>query len=186
LGSALFSHTKEVTLASLVIECPEEFSEMFATEAPPVEPADPCTEILGNQTLNHTVGMPKGVPGPKFDVKIGCREIKVDGEFNLASVSPPGGLASFDMGARTSMSFKKGQGFDLYAGVGADAKLYGHSGSTSAGVFVSGDANGLTDTGGRVKLNRVDGTKETMDFGLMAKPTTASRGPRIRNFRTYQ
>jgi hypothetical protein len=40
--------------------------------------------------------------------------------------------------------------------------------------------------GGRVKLNRVDGTKETMDFGLMAKPSTAPRGPPIRNFRTYQ
>ncbi|MEX1994768.1 MAG: hypothetical protein WD929_08900 [Steroidobacteraceae bacterium] len=171
--------------ADVVVECPEEFVEMFAQQVPPAPPADACTTFLGNQTLNHTVGMPNGVPGPKFDVSIGCKEIKVDGKFNLVNVSAPGGLASFEMGARTAMSFKKGEGFDLYAGVGADAKILGHSGNARAGVFVSGDANGLTDTGGRVKLNRVDGTKETMDFGLMPKPTTVKRGPQIRNFRTY-
>ncbi|HXV39879.1 MAG TPA: hypothetical protein VD701_02815 [Steroidobacteraceae bacterium] len=169
----------------LVIECPEEFVQMFAAQVAPAEPADPCTELLGNQTLNHTVAMPKGVPGPKFDVKIGCKEIKVDGDFNLIGASAPGGAGSLNLGARTSMSFKKGQGFDMYLGVGADAKLFGRSGSASAGAFVSGDANGLTDTGGRVKLNRVDGTKETMDFGLMPKPTSAARGPPIRSFRTY-
>jgi len=170
--------------ADLVVECPEEFVEMFAQQVPPAAPADPCTAILGNNTLNHKIGMPKGVPGPKFDVSIGCKEIKVEGEFNIIGASAPGGVASLDLGARTSMSFKKGQGFDMYAGVGADAKLFGRSGSASAGAFVSGDANGLTDTGGRVKLNRVDGTKETMDFGLMAKPTTASRGPPLRKFWT--
>lgn len=172
--------------ADLVVDCPEEFVQMFAAQVPPAEPADPCTQLLGNQTLNHTVAMPKGVPGPKFDVKIGCKEITVEGEFNIVGASAPGGVASVDMGARTSMSFKKGQGFDMYAGVGADAKVLSRSVSASAGVFVSGDANGLTDTGGRVKLNRLDGTKETMDFGLVPKPTTAPRGPQIRNFRTYQ
>lgn len=172
--------------ADAVVDCPEEFVEMFAAQVPPAAPADPCTELLGNQTLNHTVAMPKGVPGPKFDVKIGCKEISVEGEFNLVGVSAPAGVASVDMGARTSLSFKKGQGFDMYAGVGVDGKVLSRSVSASAGAFVSGDANGLTDTGGRVKLNRLDGSKETMDFGLMAKPTTARRGPQIRNFRTYQ
>jgi len=172
--------------ADLVVECPEEFVEMFAQQVPPAPPADPCTEILGNNTLNHKIAMPKGVPGPKFNVSIGCKEIKVEGEFNLISASPPGGVASLDLGARTSMSFKKGEGFDMFLGVGADAKIHTLSGSARAGAFVSGDANGLKDVGGRVKLNKVDGTKETMDFGLMAKPSSAPRGPPIRNFRTYQ
>lgn len=170
----------------LVIECPEEFVEMFAPQVPPAPPADPCTTFFGNQTLDHKIAMPKGVPGPSFNVNIGCKEIKVDGKFNIVNASVPGGLAEFEMGARTSASFRKGEGFDLYAGVGADAKLFGHSGSTGAGVFVSGDANGLTDVGGRVKQNRVDGTRETMDFGLMSKPATAPRGPSLRNFRSYR
>lgn len=172
--------------ADLVVECPEEFVQMFAPQVPPAPPADPCTELLGNNTLNHKIAMPKGVPGPKFNVSIGCKEIKVEGDFSLISASSPGGVASLDLGARTSMSFKKGEGFDMFLGVGADAKLHTLSGSAQAGVFVSGNANGLTDTGGRVKLNRVDGTKETMDFGLMAKPSTAPRGPPIRQFRTYR
>jgi hypothetical protein len=171
--------------ADLVRECPEEFVQMFAQQVPPAPPADPCTEILGNNTLNHKIAMPKGVPGPKFNVSIGCKEIKVDGEFSLISASSPGGVASLDLGARTSMSFKKGAGFDMFLGVGADAKIHTLSGSAQAGAFVSGDANGLRDVGGRVKQNRVDGTKDTMDFGLMAKPSTAPRGPTIRAFRTY-
>ncbi len=169
--------------ADLVIECPEEFVEMFAPQVPPAPPPDPCEQVLGSMTIKHTVALPKGVPGPKFDVEIGCKEIKVDGGFDIVSASSPGGHLALNMGARTSMSFKKGQGFDMFLGVGADAKAFGHSGNVNAGAFVSGDANGLTDLGGRVKQNRVDGTRETMDFGLMAKPTTASRGPQIRNFR---
>lgn len=167
--------------ADLVKECPEEFVDMFAAQVPPAEPADPCTELFGNMTLKHTIAMPKGAPGPKFDVEVGCKEIKVDGEFNMVNVSH--GPLGLQMGARTSASFKRGQGFDMFLGVGADAKAFGRSGSAQAGAFVSGDANGLTDLGGRTKLNRVDGTKESMDFGLMAKPTAAPRGPPIRNFR---
>jgi tetratricopeptide (TPR) repeat protein len=168
--------------ADLVVECPEEFVEMFASQVPPPEAPDPCSALFGNQTLDHKIGMPGGFPGPSFNVSIGCKEIKVDGEFNLVSAKTKGGLAEFEMGARMSASFKRGQGFDMAAGVGADAKFLGQSGSARAGVFVSGDAQGLTDAGGRVNLNRVDGTKEKMDFGLMAKPSTASRGPRLKNF----
>lgn len=168
--------------ADLVKECPEEFVEMFATIVPPAAPADPCTTLFGNMTLDHKIAMPNGVPGPSFDVSIGCKEIKVDGKFNLVNAKAPGGLGQFQAGARVSASFKRGQGFDLYAGVGADAKVLGRSGGARAGVFASGDAQGLTDAGGRVKLNRVDGTKETMDFGLMPKPATAARGPRLKNF----
>jgi hypothetical protein len=168
--------------ADLVKECPEEFVQMFATTVPPAEPANPCTTHFGNMTLDHKIAMPGGFPGPSFNVSIGCKEIKVDGKFNLVSAKSKHGLAEFEMGARASASFKRGQGFDLYAGVGADAKFLGQSGGARAGVFASGDAQGLTDTGGRVKLNRVDGTKETMDFGLMPKPATAPRGPRLKNF----
>lgn len=166
----------------LVIECPEEFVEMFAPQVPPAPPAEPCTEFFGNQTLDHKIAMPNGLPGPSFNVSIGCKEIKVDGKFNLVNAKAPGGLAEFEMGARVEASFKRGQGFDMYAGVGADGRFLGESGGTRAGIFVSGDAQGLTDAGGRVKQNRVDGTKETMDFGMMAKPGTASRGPRLKNF----
>lgn len=166
----------------LVIECPEEFVEMFAPQVPPAPPADPCTELLGNQTLDHKIAMPNGLPGPSFNVSIGCKEIKVNGKFNLVNAKAPGGLAEFEMGARVEASFKRGQGFDMYAGVGADGKFLGQSGGARAGVFVSGDAQGLTDAGGRVKLNKVDGTKEAVNFGMMAKPGTASRGPRLKNF----
>lgn len=168
--------------ADAVVQCPEEFVEMFATIVPPPGAPDPCSALFGNQTLDHKIGMPGGYPGPSFNVSIGCKEIKVDGKFNLVSAKAPGGLAEFEMGARVEASFKRGQGFDMYAGVGADGKFLGQSGGARAGVFVSGDAQGLTDAGGRVKLNKVDGTREKMDFGMMAKPGTASRGPRLKNF----
>ncbi len=168
--------------ADSIRECPEEFVQMFAGSVQPPGAPDPCSALFGNQTLDHKIGMPGGFPGPSFNVSIGCKEIKVDGKFNLVNAKAPGGLAEFEMGARVEASFKKGQGFDMYAGVGADAKVLGQSGSARAGVFVSGDAQGLTDAGGRVKLNKVDGTKETMNFGMIAKPGTASRGPRLKNF----
>lgn len=121
------------------------------------------------------------MPGPKFGVEVGCDKIKVDGKWNLVNAKAPG--FGLELGGRASAEFIKGEGFTLFAGVGSDAKALGQSGSFKAGAFISGDANGLTDLGGRVIPNRADGSSETMDFGLMPKPQSAPRGPSLRNFR---
>jgi hypothetical protein len=170
--------------ADLVRECPEEFVQMFAPQVPPAPPADACDQLMGNMKLQHSFGMPQGAPGPKIDVSVGCNEIQVKAKWNVVSVSAPGGLAEFEMGARAEGTFTRGKGFDIFAGVGADTSIAGVSGSARSGVFMSGDAVGLTDAGGRVKLD--NGTTDTMDFSLMAKPATPRRGPPLHKYRTYQ
>ncbi len=166
--------------AGIVQECPEEFVPIaLAQEETPQ--GDECKEIFGNLKFKHTIAMPNGVPGPKFDVEVGCDKIKVDGKWNLVNAKAPG--VGLELGGRASAEFVKGKGFTLFAGVGTDASAFGQSGSFKAGAFISGDVNGLTDLGGRTKLNRVDGTQETMDFGMMPKPDSAPRGPPLRSFR---
>lgn len=166
--------------ADLVIECPEEFVDMFAAQVPPPEPADACKELFGNLKFKHTISPPKGAPGPTHDIEIGCDKIKVDSKYDVVNVSHgPLGLA---MGGRFSGEFTRGKGFSMFAGVGADAKAFGAKGSVRAGAFVEGDYHGLTAAGGRVIPTRADGSSKPMDFNILPKPQTAPRGPALRKF----
>ena len=165
----------------LVRECPEEFVDMFAPQETPAEPGDPCKELFGNLKFRHAIAPPKGMPGPKHDIEVGCDKISVKSDYDLVNVQH-GGLG-LKLGGRFSGEFVKGKGFSMFGGVGADAKAFGQSGSVQAGAYVEGDYHGLTGLGGKVIPVRADGSREPMTFNLLPRVDTARRGPPIRNFR---
>ena len=152
--------------ADIVRECPEEFVEVpYGGEATPE--TDPCKEIFGGLKVKQSVGMPEGLPGPKFTAEVSCDSIKAEAEF------------------------KKGGDFMLFAGprmeaAGSGAGL-GLEGGIKTGAFIKGNRGGLEDLGGRIELegkgSGLSGSaafKDEMDFGLLSTEKPVSRGPPVR------
>ena len=169
-------------------ECPEEFVEIpYGQEATPE--GDPCKEIFGNLKVKQSVGMPEGLPGPKFTAEVSCDSIKGEAEFNLLEGNA--GIFGTSLGAHASAEFKKGGDFMLFAGpridAGAGGGGLGLEGGIKTGAFISGNRDGLENLGGRIELegkaSGLSGSvalKDEMDFGLLSTEKPVSRGPPVR------
>lgn len=174
--------------ADLVRECPEEFVEVpYGLEEVPE--GDRCKEIFGNLKVKQSVGMPEGLPGPKFTAEVSCDSIKAEGEFNILEGNY--GALGTSMGGHASAEFRKGGEFLLFTGPKVDASVaggLGGEGSVKTGAFIKGNRDGLEDLGGRIELegraNVLSGSvagKDEMDFGLLSPPAKpVQRGPPIR------
>lgn len=174
--------------ADLVQECPEEFVEVpYGQQATPE--GDPCKEMFGNLKFKQSVGMPEGMPGPKFTAEVSCDSIKGEAEFNLLEGNA--GIFGTSMGFHGSAEFKKGGDFMLFAGPRIDASAggagLGLEGGIKTGAFIKGNRGGLEDLGGRIELegkgSALTGSaalKDEMDFGLLSTEKPVSRGPPVR------
>ncbi len=174
--------------ADLVQECPEEFVEIpYGQEATPE--GDPCKQIFGNLKFKQSVGMPEGMPGPKFTAEVSCDSIKAEAEFNLLEGNA--GILGTSLGFHGSAEFKKGGDFMLFAGprvdAGASGAGLGLDGGIKTGAFIKGNRDGLEDLGGRIELEgKASGPsgsvalKDEMDFGLLSTEKPVSRGPPVR------
>lgn len=169
--------------ADLARECPEEFVDIALMPAPTPE-GDKCKEMFGNLKVKQIVGMPAGLPGPRFTAEVSCDSIMAEGEFDLLGAKA-GGFGTA-LGAHASAEFKKGGDFMLFAGPHAEVVAPGAEASIKTGAFITGNRDGLTDLGGRIELEARAGpaafragVKDEMNFGLMPAAKHPPRGPKV-------
>ena len=114
----------------------------------------PCKEIFGGLKVKQSVGMPEGLPGPKFTAEVSCDSIKAEAEFNLLEGNA--GIFGTSMGFHGSAEFEKGGDFMLFAGprmeAGGSGGGLGLEGGIKTGAFIKGNRGGLEDLGGRIEL----------------------------------
>jgi tetratricopeptide (TPR) repeat protein len=166
-------------------QCVEDEEEDGAAGGPPADEDSPCSQLLGDLSFSHSMSVPGG---PKFGFDIGCDKIKVDVEYDLLSGggygmgTALGGFASLEVGRRGDYS--------IFAGARGDASAPGLSGGVKSGLYLEGDAGGVTGMGGRVnisgsagvgKLSRSGG--DDMKFNVLPETPRPSRGPRLSAYR---